>query len=139
MPITSVANGTDHDIILLATETEYFEPGTYAWKSYAEKSGERYPISSGTIIIEANILQSSPSDFRTHARKTLEAIEAVIERRATKEQLSISIAGRALQYMTMDEIIKARIFYKLEVEKEIAAERIAANMSTGGRVMVRFK
>lgn len=142
LPIASTANanGDDHDVILTGGESEHFEAGTYQWKSYAEHtSGERYPISSGTITIEQNILQSSPSDFRSHARKTLEAIEAALERRATKEQLSISIAGRALQYMPMEELIKARTFYKLEVDKEINAEKIAAGMPTGGRVLVRFK
>lgn len=142
LPITSTANanGIDHDVILTAGESEHFEAGTYAWKSYVEHtSGERYPIASGTIIIEQNILQSSPSDFRSHARKTLEAIEAALERRATKEQLSISIAGRALQYMTIKELLEARSVYQQEVDGEIAKEKMDAGLKPGGRVLLQFE
>jgi hypothetical protein len=45
----------------------------------------------------------------------LAAIEAVIERRASKIQESYTIEGRALKYLSLDDLNRARARYRQEV------------------------
>ena len=72
-------------------------------------------------------------DSRTHAQKTLDAIKAVIEKRASLDQQEYSIHGRQLKRMTIDELLKFRVVYEREVANEIVKERLAAGLPAGGK------
>ena len=134
----STASGADHVISLSATSTSSWTAGTYNWYSYASDGTNKYPVAEGTIEIIANVITSSTLDGRSHAKKALDAIEAAIERRASKEQLNISIAGRSIQYMTMEELIKARSHYLWLVKQEENKKKIDAGLEVGGKILVRF-
>lgn len=141
--ITSTAYGDDHKFSLTSAQTAGWTAGKYLATRYAKKGTETQVLGRKTIEILTNVLTATTFDFRTHARKALEAIEAAIERRATKEQnqLSISTGGgssRAVQFMSMEELIKARQYYKALVDAEIETEKIDAGESPGGRVLLRF-
>ena len=43
--------------------------------------------------------------------QALQAIEAVLQNRATKEQASYSILGRSVSYYSIDELLKLRAYY----------------------------
>ena len=81
-------------------------------------------------------------DFRSNARQTLEALEAAILRRASKEQMSIAIgvrgSSRQLQYLTMDELIRARNFYTNLVKQEEQQDLIDQGKSPGNKVLIQF-
>jgi len=135
---TSSASGSDHVVILNSETTATFIPGNYKWYCYAEKTTEKYIVASGNIEIKPNLFEVSAYDMRTHARRTLDAIEATIERRATKEQSSISIAGKTLSNMSLEELIKARALYKEFVKQEEAEEKINEGLNGRKNILVRF-
>ena len=65
----------------------------------------------------------------------LDAIEALIEGRATKDVSSYSIAGRSLTRMTPDELVKWRSTYRAEV----ARQRNAGKPNGGRKItLARF-
>src|SRR5690606_30112936 len=101
--------------------------GTYAYAIKATRVSDSAvrTVQSGTLQVLAD---PASQDVRTHAEKVLEAIELLIEGRATKDVSSYSIAGRSLTRMSPDELVKWRSHYRNEVAKQRNA-----GMPNGGR------
>ena len=68
----------------------------------------------------------------------MDNIEAVLENRATQDQMSYSIAGRSLSRMSVDDLLTFRDRYKTEYNEEIKRARIKNNQDTGNTIKVRF-
>jgi hypothetical protein len=69
----------------------------------------------------------------------LDALEAVIEGKATSDQLSYSIAGRSISKMSPAEILQWRDLYKTEYQREMDAEKISQGIESPRRIGVRFR
>ena len=140
--LVSTADGDDHKFSITSAVSADWETGFYRFLRYAQKDSTYEHLDRGVVEVKPDIIALSTWDFRTHARKTLEAIEAAIERRATKEQMSIAIgvrgSSRQLQYLTMDELIKARNYYQNLVNREDQKELIAQGKSPGNKVLIQF-
>ena len=67
----------------------------------------------------------------------LEAIQAVIESRATKDQEEYTIAGRSLKRTPLPELIKLLNFYETRVAGEQAAENLAKGTGRPRAIQVR--
>ena len=144
--------GGSHKFTITATEaddTYYIEVGSsttasysvgdYIWEAYITRSSdsERIMVDSGRTEITENLANTN-ADIRSHAKKVLDAIEAVIEGRATIDQSSFSIAGRSLSRMSVDELMTFRDRYKAEYLKEIKLARIRNKQGSGNTIKVKF-
>jgi len=144
--------GGIHKFTLTATEandTYYIEAasssttgyaiGDYIWEAYITKASDsnRVMVDSGRTTITQNLADTN-ADLRSHAKKVLDAIEAVIENRASMDQSSMSIAGRSLSRMSINELMLFRDRYKAEYLKEIKLARIRNGQGTGNTPKVRF-
>ena len=140
--LVSVASGDDHLFSITSLISAAWVKGTYQWERYAEKSGTIEKLNRGTVVIEPDIIALATYDFRTHARKTLEALEAAIEGRADKAQLSIQMSvrgsSRGLQYLSHDELIRARNYYKILVQQEEQQELIEQGKAPGNKILIQF-
>ena len=74
----------------------------------------------------------------SHAKIVLDAIEAVIENRATMDQSSMSIAGRSLSRLSIDELLTFRARYRAEYLKEVKQLRIKNKRGSGNTIKVNF-
>ena len=81
---------------------------------------------------------TTTSDIRSHAKVVLDAIEAVIENRATIDQQSMSIAGRSLSRMSIDDLLNFRNQYKNEYLRELKKARVKNGSSSGSVIRVKF-
>lgn len=131
--LTASADGDDHLIEEVPTDTAKHDPGIYHYQAYVTKSSERYQVGTGTIEVLPDFAESAGYDNRSHAKKTLDAIEAVIEGKATRDQLAHSIGGRSLSRYSWTELIEARDRYRAEYYAE---ERKAGRKSS--KVKVKF-
>lgn len=93
---TSTADGDLHSITLAASATAAYTAGQYYWEGYATKDGQRFTIGTGWFTVAPNIATENNYDARSHARKTLEAIQAVIEGRASIDQQEYTIGNLSL-------------------------------------------
>ena len=130
------ADGDLHLVNVPASTTTAWTAGTYTWRAQVSKAGEVYTISTGTLSIRPNF--ATATDGRSHARKVLDGIEAVIEGRATSEVGEYQIAGRSLKYIPIPELLALRDKYRAEVLREDAAERTARGLPDQRRTYVRF-
>ena len=138
--LTSVADGTDHLINISAATSITYKAGRYYWAAYVTNAiGERLTLTSGYLEIKPDPSTADIFDSRSHCKKTLDAIEATIEGRATADQLEYSIAGRTLKRTPIEQLLKFRDIYKAEYGREQAAERIARGLGGKKKILVRFK
>ncbi len=140
--ITGSTSGADYLILLDPDDTDGYEPGTYSWQAYVYKTvdaviTERYTLANGSIQILPDLSATSGTvDLRSHVKRTLDAIETLLEGKSSADVLSYSIAGRSLSKMSIDELLKWRNLYLSEYQRELDAEGIAGDNPR--RVGVRF-
>lgn len=135
--VNASAFGDDHLVTVSAATTAGYTPGTYDWRARVSKAGEVFTVSEGRITVR-NAYAGSTFDARSHARKTLDNIEAVIEGRATSATLEYEIAGRRMKYIPVAELLSLRDKYRAEVAAEEAARSVASGLPDKRRVFVRF-
>lgn len=126
--IVAAADGSGgHVVTLSQAETAAFAAGQYRWQAYVEQGAERRTVAASSIQV-INSLDTA-QDTRTHNETVLEALQAVMENKASQDQLKISIAGKTLDRFTLDDIIKATAYY----EGKVRADQQAAANQQGGQ------
>ena len=138
--INAAAEDTDDfKFTAAAAVTAAYVAGLYSWQITATKTTTRYTIAEGIITLKDNIAgRAALYDNRSHAKKVLDAIEAVIEGRASQDQMGYTIAGRSLSRTPLPDLLKLRATYKSEYADEQATANIAAGLATGRKVYTRF-
>jgi len=117
--ITATADGDDYDVQAAASTTISWAAGFYTWTAYVELAAERYTVGRGQLQIRAaSTTLAAATDGRTHARIVLDAINATIEGRATKDQQEYSIGSRSLKRIPLMELLKFRDQYQAKVNAE---------------------
>jgi hypothetical protein len=129
---SAAPDGDNHLVNVAAATTAAWVPGSYAWRARVSLSGEVFTVGQGHITVDPSF--GSIVDARGHARKTLDAIEAVLENRASSATAEYQIAGRSLKYIPIPELLALRDRYRQEVAREEAASRLGG----AGRIYVRF-
>lgn len=142
--IATVASGDAHLVNVSASTTASYPPGTYTWTSYVEKGSggslERYTIMTGTIIVKPSLAtQAAGYDTRSHVKRVLDALEAMIEGKATRDAQSIRIGDKEISKMSPQELIKWRSYYVRLYQQELAAEKLNKGLATGRKILTRFK
>lgn len=135
--ITSTAQNANHLVSIASNVSADFLPGPYTWHKIFTNGSQRKTVQVGAITIKPNIATLTTADGRSHAKKMLEAIEAVLEGSANAGDLHVlQVAGvnRSMQQDTA-KLIQLRNQYKIELARENQAAGIGNNR---GRVFVRF-
>lgn len=139
----TTGNGYTFSASVKASDTISWVAGTYRWLAQVShnSNGERHTVAEGTwdVIADYATLVSSGFDSRSHVKKVLDAIEAVIEGRATQDQMSYSIGNRSLARTPIPDLIVLRDKYRINYANEQKAERIALGLGHKGRILTRFK
>lgn len=122
--LTAVVSGTAHVFAETAATTGAWQPGLYAVSVRATSGDDVHEVEAGQVTIAADLVAiQEDHDPRGHAQRTLAAIEAVIEGRATRDQQSYTINGRTLVRTSIADLLMLRDRYKKEV----------AELNSGGR------
>lgn len=122
--IAAAGDGASHVFSVPAAQTADYPAGQYAVSIRAGDGVDVFEIEAGTVEILADVAAMPDGhDPRNHAERTLAAIEAVIEGRASKDQQSYTINGRTLVRTSIAELLQLRDTYRAEV----------ATQKSGGR------
>lgn len=139
--VIATAVGTFHHVKVLPATNDAYAADDYSWVAVASDGTDSIQVDSGNVRLLPKYNADEALDDRSHAKKVLEAIEAVIADRATKDQEEFTIISdtgsqRSLKRTPLADLIKLRARYKAEV----LAERIAAGekgLGTG-RIVYRL-
>lgn len=141
--IVGTASGSDHLINVLPGVAPAWAPGTYDWQAFVTNSGtgERYTIGTGRMVVLPNLsTQSAGFDTRSQARQILEGLQTAwldaVNNRAFV--MEYKVAGRQFKFATRQEWILEIDYWKRQVAKEDAANKIARGLGSGRKVFVRF-
>jgi len=136
---TLTATESNDTYVVEASNTGSYTKGNYNWVSYMTRSSDsaRVKLEEGFVEVQDNYATTTAS-VRSHAKIVLDSIEAVIENRANIDQASMSIAGRSLSRMSIDELLTFRDRYKAEYLKEVKQLRIKNNRGSGNTIKVNF-
>jgi hypothetical protein len=100
---------------------------------------ERHLIWTGFITVVQNLSSTATStDLRSHARRTLDLIEATIEGRASNDVLDSQIDNTTFRRLTPDQLTNLHSYYSAKVRSEVAKARAKAGLSTGRNIYCRF-
>tara|TARA_R100000479_G_scaffold164263_1_gene103063 strand:+ start:343 stop:933 length:591 start_codon:yes stop_codon:yes gene_type:complete len=137
--ITATETTTDYIVEIASATTASYTAGEYNWYAFITRSSDsqRIAIDEGHTKLELNFANTN-ADNRSHAKKVLDAIQAVLENRASQDQMSYSIAGRSLSRMTIDDLMRFRDRYRAEYNREIKLKRIKNKQDTGNTIKARF-
>jgi len=138
--IASTDNGDGaHLITLTPALSAAFKEGIYHWQSTLADGTDRYQVTEGRIDVKPDFLNKSNGfDSRSHVKKVLDALNAVIEKKASKDQESITVGDKSIKRLTPSELLKWRSFYQREYTVELQKQRIANGDAPGNKIRVRF-
>ncbi|MBL1293077.1 MAG: hypothetical protein COB61_004310 [Thiotrichales bacterium] len=122
----------------IATTTGYVA-GDYAWTAYITQlsDNQRITVDKGVMLVKANAATANV-DNRTHVIKTLAAIEAVIEKRATKDQESYTLNGRSLARTSIGALLMLRAKYRQEAASQKKTVQQEKGLGGSNKVLLRF-
>ncbi len=137
--ITATEADNIYYVEVASSTTASYSVGDYNWDAFITRTADsqRFRIDNGKTKIVLNLANTN-ADTRSHAKKVLDAIEAVIEGRASQDQMSYSIAGRSLSRMSVDDLLKFRDRYRSEYMTEVKRLRIKNKQDTGNTIKARF-
>ena len=137
--ITSSISGTDYVVEVASATTATYTPGLYHWTGYITRTAdsERIALDAGTFTLKENAAVTSV-DPRSHVKKVLDALEAMIAGKATKDQKSYSIGDRSIERLSPEELLTWLDKYKYYYQQELNAERIANGLAGSSTIKVRL-
>lgn len=131
--IESTASGAKHEFTVAASTTANWLPGTYRVVGKVADGTSTHTVSIANIEILRDLSTSDNYDTRSHAQKCLDAINTVLEGKATRDVLQTTIAGQSIGRMSFNELLAAKAHYQDIVNGE------AVSAGTKGRnILVRF-
>lgn len=137
--VTASTSGEGYAVEVAASTTAGYAAGAYAWEAYVELAAAKYSVGRGTLLVAPSL---ASGDSRSHARKVLDAIEAVLENRATQDQMSyeISVGGssRRLGRTPLADLVALRMKYRAEVKAEERAAAVASGRKPRTRILTAF-
>lgn len=135
--LTSTPEGSDHRFTADAETTADWPAGAYWYSLRAINGADVREIETGTLQVLPDITAAGDGyDGRSNAQIALDAINAVLEKRATLDQERYRINNRELYRTSISDLLKLRAFYAGQVKRECA--RNAGRSKFGRQVLVRF-
>lgn len=138
--ITCTAEGSDHRATAAAATTAGWTAGAYSLVGTVAKSGQRYTVEQGRIVLQSDLAAASSGvDNRSPARQALEAVDAALRAYGSKAYLqSVAYGERSQSFRSPGEFLAFRSRLQAEVAREDAAIRVAAGGANPNRLYVRF-
>lgn len=136
--ISATTSGTGYAVTVAAATSATYAAGVYAWQAYVTKTTERFKVDEGTMEVLPNFAAATTYDSRSHVKTVLDAIEAVIESRASVDQESYSIMGRSLKRTPMADLLKLKDRYKALYLAEQNAENAKNGKAGKNRILARL-
>lgn len=133
---THTPNGEDHDLDIDTTE---LEAGIYDYAKKVTDGANIETLERGTIEVLPDLSADTDGvDRRSYAETALANIEAVLKGKATSDQTSYSLNGRALSRYSPEELNAWRAQLRVEVRDERRQARRLAGGKSHNNVHVRF-
>lgn len=116
--------------------TKDWQTGKFTWYEIATKGADRFTLANGQTEIKPD--PTAAHDTRSYAQKMLDAIEAMLEKKATKDQQNYAINGRSLTRYSIEDLIALRDKFRAEVTQEKQRQDLENGLGTNKIIRTRF-
>lgn len=119
LDLSAVPLGTGFQFEALGTETASWTAGVYGYELRVEDGADVVCVEAGNFEVIADLSQAAADhDPRSPSQIALDNIDAVIAKRATKDQERYKINDRELQRTPIADLLTLREFYRKQVAQE---------------------
>lgn len=136
--ITASASGAAFAVSVAKATTATRTAGRYKWTASVDNSTERHVVDLGELVVLPDYAVAGNLDDRSHARKMLDAIEALLEGRATKDQQAYTHGDVSITRIPIERLKQIRDEYRAEVASQRRAERLRNGKPAQTNLPVRF-
>lgn len=117
LSIACTSGATSWIAQITPTQSAALAAGVYVYSLRASKSGERKTILKGSIDVLPDLVANT--DQRSKYQRILDAIDAVLENRASSSDLRVQFEdGREIERVPHADLIKLREYYARKVASE---------------------
>ena len=141
LSIIAASDGPGWKTTLSAANSATLAPGKYWWSAVLTAAGERITAGSGELIIDINLANAGANyDGRTTAEKALaDAESALATFRTTRGRTKkYTIGMRTMEFDSAADILAEISFWRMKVNNEQAADKIAQGLGNPRKMFVRF-
>lgn len=137
---SGTADGADHLVEVVASDTATWAPGDYQYAGYVASGAQRHTVRRGTLKIVGDFSNLVPHEFRSRAAKAVDDLkDALATFKATGGRVRrYSIAGRDVEFESLGEMLKLLSFWERELANETAADRIRRGLKSPLLLQVRL-
>lgn len=138
--VVATVSGSEFRVAMAAAVTSLMTAGRWTWQSYLTRTSDsaRVGLGNGLVQVLPNLVTET-GDTRSHARKMLDAIEAVMAGRATHDVASYTIGGRQINKISPDDLIKWRAYYQAQVAQEDDLQAIQDGKKPKNTIQIVFR
>lgn len=138
--VTATDNGDgSHLVTINAADSGNYNAGIYHWQAYVSKGSERYQVGYGRFEVKPDFSSKTTGyDNTSHVKNVLDALEATILGKASKDQLSYTINGTTVGRMSPSDLIRWQNHYKILYKQELQIEKMSNGALPGNKGQVRF-
>lgn len=130
------------DFTISAATSAGFDAGTWYWQALATSGSDKFTLGAGSLQVKASLSYTGTAgafDGRTQAEKDLDAVQTAIRSIISGGGVQqYSIGSRSITKMRLSELMELESKLKAEVNRERAAEKVAAGLGNPGTMFVRF-
>lgn len=130
--VDGTPDGDAWSFTITAAKTSDYSPGQYDAFAIVSRDEERISIIRQKVQVLPNPAAGA-GDFRSQAEIALDAVEAMLARKATQDQKAVTIDGHLITRFSFDELMRHRDRLRREVQQE--REREANDGRTRKRVV----
>jgi hypothetical protein len=136
--LTATADGTSFAFSFPAATTATWTAGDYWFNLRATQGSAIMDAGSGRLTVRRDLATvTEPYDGRSPNQIALDAIDAVIGKRATQDQQRYKINERELWRTPIADLLKLRAYYAAQVARENA--KLRGKSRFGRPVIVKFR
>lgn len=139
--VTATADGKKFEITVEASDTAEMTAGSYSYQAFVTDGTENIEVDEGKISVLPSLSGISVNDThdgRSEFQIILDAIDATLKGKATKDQLSYSIGDRELRRYDITDLLKLRDKYQQLVNQEILSEKRKKGLGLSTKYYTRF-
>lgn len=133
-----VANGSAFDVTVASAITAPLLAGLYSYRAFVTKGTEKFFVQTGTAEVSANFSATEAVDSRSIVKKTLDALEAMLQGKASLDQQRYTINNRSLDRYTPTELIVWHKHYLGLYAAEQRAEKLKSGSGFFKTIHTRF-
>lgn len=139
LSVSASADGADHSVDVAPATTGAYTAGWYDWIAQVTDGTDTHTVGKGRINVLPDVASASTYDGRSHARKMLDYLTAIIEGRASDETISVVRASSpGVDVTYKPDLEKLRAKYAAAVRTEDDQIAVANGQNTGRFIGTRF-